>query len=236
MVFKRWCPVHYRNCITYINEITISATDRCILHDGYFVRVDITGLRRTINYEVLSAFFDVSNDDLGMEHVEHHGVAFFTRGSGNLVITGPPARGTPCHGRDHALYWICAAWFSNVVLGYLLRGLCRDDRQPAAQGLPKKHRRIVRKEGSANLKMRKTFLFAYLVLYGQCEPCTGLMLMTDPLPAEHMHADLWTSSPAEHFYIEAEGWHCDPCLYIYHHLVIHYKLRMTFITVDCDDC
>ena len=211
---QRICPVHYRNCLTYINEVSISATDRCVIYDGAFIRVDITGLRRTMNYEALSDLFDVTNDDLGMEHVEHHGIALFTRPSGNLVITSPPTRGTPCQRREHASYWICAAWFCNVVLGSLLRGLCHDCRKPSAQGVSRKQLRFERKERSIRLRWRKSLFLTYLILHGQCEPCTGLLLRYQTASGVDSSFDPSLQDGPGHLHLYDAEWKPDPLLHL----------------------
>ena len=189
---QRWCPVHYRNCLTYVNEVLLSAQGQCLLYHGAFLRIDVTGLGHRLDYEALSSFFDVPNDDLGFEHVDHQGVHFFTRPSGSMITTSPPIQGTPC--RNHALYWILAAWFCNIVLGWLLYGLCREDRyKPSGQSRAQK--RFERKERCDSRRSRRSLVLTYLLLSGQCESLSALQLDISGRVHQHDDYEWMTSGP-----------------------------------------
>ena len=120
---NRLCPLHYRNCLTYVNEIVVTPFYSFPLFHGGFVRVDISGLGSKVDASALAHAFNIWDNDLGMAYFDETGVALFNRPSSNMVITSPTPKAVPGGGRDHAGYWIFMAWLCNFSLGLLLRNL-----------------------------------------------------------------------------------------------------------------
>lgn len=99
---NRLCPLHYRNCLTYVNEIVVTPLHSFPLFHGGFVRIDIAGLGNQVDAGALAQAFNIWDNDLGMAYFDENGVALFNRPSSNMVIISPNPNVAPGGGRDHA--------------------------------------------------------------------------------------------------------------------------------------
>ena len=184
---NRLCPLHYRNCLTYVNEIEVTPFSSNLLYHGGFARVDISGLGVQLDTSALAHYFNTCDNDLGMAYFDAAGMDMFQRSPGRMVVTNPPQHSTTGIGRDHALYWICMAWLCNLSLGFLLRNLLYSSVQPKTFGPARKTLRHERKVRCLCRRQRKSLWLMYLAMYGQTEPVLGLQLHA---PAVHRDGPL----------------------------------------------
>ena len=173
---NRLCPLHYRNCLTYVNEIVVTPLHSFPLFHGGFVRIDIAGLGNQVDAGALAQAFNIWDNDLGMAYFDENGVALFNRPSSNMVITSPNPNVVPGGGRDHAMYWIFMAWLCNFSLGFLLRNLLYSSAPTYVAGPSRKGLRHARKVRCLSRQRRKSLWLLYLTLWGQTESTAGLQL------------------------------------------------------------